>query len=157
MNKAKTLAIDANLLILLVVGTTARELIGKHKRLRAFSIEDFDLLVDMLSIASGIVVTPNTLTESSNLCGQIDEPARSRIYFNLQAFIAKCIEVYVASRVGSQQGEFRRLGLTDAVLLTLEDPSVTILTTDLDLYLAATRRGRNVINFNHYREAMLGY
>ena len=41
--------------------------------------------------------------------------------------------------------------MTDATLLAaLEDHD--ILTTDLDLYLAALHRGRKAINFTHLRE-----
>ncbi len=39
-----SLIIDANLLVLFVVGATDRNLIARHKRLKAFSLEDFDLL-----------------------------------------------------------------------------------------------------------------
>jgi len=67
------------LLSLSVVGTASREYVAKHKRLRHFNTADFDLLVDNVSRASDIVVTPNTLTETSNWVKMIAEPARSHI------------------------------------------------------------------------------
>ena len=76
---ANAVILDSNLLVLLVVGTTSRSYIGKHKRLRAYTDRDFVLLLEVLSAAQRIIVTPNTVTETSNLAGQIAEPARSRI------------------------------------------------------------------------------
>ena len=65
--------IDANLLVLLVVGSAGRDYISKHRRLRRFSKEDYDLLLRLIRKAKGtrrVFVTPNTLTETSNLLGQ---------------------------------------------------------------------------------------
>ncbi len=51
--------------------------------------------------------------------------------------------------------EFTRLGLADAALLNLvaDAPNTRplLLTMDLDLYLAATELGLNVVNFNECR------
>ena len=49
-----------------------------------------------------------------------------------------------------------RLGLTDAVSLRTNGESRYLLTTDLDLYLAALSRGQQAENFNHIREAAEG-
>jgi predicted nucleic acid-binding protein len=150
----KTFLLDTNLLILLIVGQASRAYIGKHKRLRDFSVSDYDLLLLLLKQASSIRFTPNTLTETSNLLKQIDEPIRSELFRKLRDIIDKFDETYIESRLGAQQNEFVRLGLTDAVLLLLSiDTSLILLTTDLRLYLAATERGLNVVNFNHHREA----
>jgi hypothetical protein len=48
--------------------------------------------------------------------------------------------------------EYRRLGLADAALLCVADSGATILTDDVDLYLAAVRAGLKAINYNHIRE-----
>ncbi len=60
-------------------------------------------------------------------------------------------EIFAPSAEGVEDIAYPRLGLTDATLLAaLEDHD--ILTTDLDLYLAALHRGRKAINFTHLRE-----
>ena len=69
--------LDTNLLVLLVVGSESRELISKHRRLEHYSAEDFDILCEFLENANQLYVTPNTLTETSNLVGQHGEPERS--------------------------------------------------------------------------------
>src|ERR1700674_3017507 len=63
--------LDSNLLLLFIVGTASRDYISKHKRLQAYRDVDFTLLTQMLAAAPKIVLTPNTLTEVSNLARQI--------------------------------------------------------------------------------------
>lgn len=62
--------IDANLLVLLVVGRVGSDLISKHRRLRAYTSEDYDVLNDLIGQVERMYVTPNTLMEASNLWGQ---------------------------------------------------------------------------------------
>ena len=151
MNRAVVI-LDTMLLVLLVVGTASREYIGLHRRLRAFTVSDFDLLREkFLAHVSSILVTPNTLTETSNLACQISEPARSRISVVLRELTKKCDEHYRESRDASDRAEFLRLGLTDSVLLDVAARGI-LLTTELDLYVAAIKSGYRAINFNHHRQ-----
>ena len=62
-------------------------------------------------------------------------------------------EFHVSGQVAVKHSAFIRLGLTDAALLEAGDPSSVVLTDDFDLYAAADRAGRQVLNFNHAREA----
>lgn len=147
------LFIDANLLVLLVVGSVGRDLITKHRRLRgAYTAEDYDILVDLISPVNRVLVTPNTLTEASNLLAYHAEPERSLLFNMLRALIHESEEIIVASEAASNNGEFGRLGLTDAALLELITTEAPLLTADLDLYLAAIAKGHDtVVNFTHYR------
>lgn len=147
----EAIVLDSNLLILMAVGNTSRRYIGKHKRVRAYSESDFDLLLGLIAPFPKIIVTPNTLTEASNLVGQVGEPVRSQIFQTLRAMIAATDELYVPSSQAAERDEFCRLGLTDSVLLEVLSGSCTLLTADLDLYLTASRRGFKVMNFNHLR------
>ena len=149
----RPLAIDTNLLVLLVVGLASKDLIGKHKRLCEFSVADFDLLTVILRAHSHLVVTPNVWTETSNLSRQIGEPARNRISAVMRGLIDQSEEAYVTSASAAASDEFVRLGLTDAALLEVKPISIPFVTSDLDLYLAAQKAGREVVNFNHIREA----
>ena len=147
-----SLIIDANLLVLFVVGTTNRSWIARHRRLKAFSIQDFDLLCRVIGSYSQVYVTPNTLTETSNLLGYIAEPARSKVFETFRALILSAQEEYVQSRIACKMMEFPHLGLTDSGLMEISSQSRSLLTTDLDLYLSALRRGISAINFNHLRD-----
>jgi hypothetical protein len=149
----RALLVDTSLLVLLVVGLASRDFIESHKRLREFSLADFDLLADILSRHAPIVVTPNVWTETSNLARQVAEPARAKIGGVMRKMMAVSREVYVASVSAGERDEFLKLGLTDSALLAVQPSSCPILTSDLDLYLAALKHGRQVVNFNHIREA----
>lgn len=149
------LVIDTNLLVLFVVGTTNRNLVTRHKRLKAFSLDDFDLLCRVIASSPQVFVTPNTLTETSNLLGYLDEPARTQVFETFRALILSTPEEYVESRTACDAKEFLRLGITDSGLLQITNKSRALLTTDLDLYLSALSRGLSAVNFNHLRELPL--
>lgn len=150
---AEALVLDANLLVLLIVGTTSEAYISRHKRLRAFTVNDFRLLTTRLSAAAQVWVTPNTVTEASNLAGQINEPARTHIFAVFRGLLRKLREFYVPSLHASEQKAILRLGVTDAGLLLADFADHVLMTVDLDLYLEAGRLKRKAINFNHYIEA----
>lgn len=147
--------IDTNLLVLFVVGTADCRYITKHKRLSGFVPQDYSALMGIVSEASSVLVTPNTLTETSNLAAYIAEPAKREVFAVLQRVIASATEVYVPSQTASLRSEFIRLGLTDATILEACTDQVTLLTTDLKLYLDAVAGGVSAINFNHMRDKYL--
>jgi hypothetical protein len=151
----RTFVLDTNLLVLLVVGIASPRYISAHKRLWAYTQGDYLLLTEMLTPASGIIVTPNTLTEAVNLGLQIAEPARGRIAMVIRQLVQETRETYIESKEASRRPEFLRIGLTDTVVLDASAKTHIIITADLALYLEATRQGQKVVNFNHYREAYL--
>ncbi len=144
--------IDTNLFVLLVVGSVGRKLIEKHRRLRKYSAEDYEILINLLGRVQRVYVTPNTLTETSNLLGQHAEPERSRFFERFHFIIQESEEVTVASVEASSNSAFNRLGLTDAALLEVVTPETPLVTVDLDLYLAANASGQEAaLNFTHLR------
>ena len=145
--------IDANLLVLLVVGSTDRDLIPKHRRLRRFSPGDYDLLIRFIAQVDRVYVMPNTLTETSNLLAQHADPERSHFFDRLRFIIRESEEVVIASERASANSQFRRLGLTDAALLEAATEETPVLTVDLDLYLAALEKGAyTAVNFTHFQD-----
>lgn len=147
--------LDANLLVLLVIGLTNRDLVLKHKRTKTFEQVDFDLLVKILSNYDAIVVTPHILTEVSNLISQIGEPALSRVRSTFSTLVEEQQEVFCASKDSVKHPAFIRLGLTDASILQLMNSTTPLLTTDLGLYLEAAKSNPLAENFNHLRQAGL--
>lgn len=147
----ESLILDSNLLLLFIVGGTSRDYIALHKRLRAYTPPDFDTLLQIVKSARRVAVTPNTLTEVSNLLrnfGELREPAQSRILYTFERMARNQEEIVIASARAVERREFRRLGLTDAALLEAAGSFHTLLTSDLDLYLAAVSRGQSAVNFN---------
>ncbi len=144
--------IDANLLVLFTVGTVDRELIAKHRRLREFTADDYHLLLYLIRRVEHVFVTPNTLTETSNLLGQHGEPERSRFFRALRFIIEKSKEIVISSAAAATNSAFTRLGLADAALLEAVTEETPLVTVDLDLYLAAVSKGSDTaINFTHLR------
>ena len=145
--------IDASLLELLVVGSVGRDLIAKQRRLRgAFTAEDYDILVDLVGPVDRVFVTPNTLTETSNLLAHHAEPERSQLFEKLRTLIQESEEIVVGSEDASSNSAFVRLGLTDAALLELVTKESPLLTAALDRYLAALAKGNEAaVNFTHHR------
>ena len=145
------IVVDTQLLVLFVIGKTSRRYIDKHKNTNKFTEDDFDLLCEVVSRFTRIVVTPHTLSETSSLIRQIGDPICSEIYAMFRR-MAAMDEIYVASLTAAADPEFLRLGLTDAVLLSDGLADHPLLTADFHLHLAASRRGRKALNFNHLRE-----
>ena len=144
--------IDANLLVLLVVGGEDRELITKHRRLKGYTGDDYDLLRRLIENAGRVLVTPNTLTEASNLLAQHGEPERSRILERLRRLIHESEEIVVSSARAAAHGAYIRLGLTDAALIEAATAETPVITADLGLYVAASRADPDAaLNFTHYR------
>ncbi len=110
--------IDANLILLLTVGLTRPELITKHRRTKEFSVSDYKLLIEFLAQFKTILVTPNTLTEASNLLSQHADPERTEILETVRTLVSETSkETVVASAEAVKHIKFRDLGQTDVVLL----------------------------------------
>jgi hypothetical protein len=148
----KTVALDANLLVLLAAGLAGVRYIAMHRRLQEYTQADYELLTHLIAASAGVVVTPNALSEASNFLRQIKEPARSEIGAVFRALIQKTDEIYIVSEDACVRGEFLRLGLADAALLEVAKRNIVILSVDLDLYLSALNAGYEAVNFNHVRE-----
>jgi hypothetical protein len=142
---------DSELLVLLVAGSISREYLGRHKCLRAYDQTDFDLLPEFIAKSSGVIATPNTLTETSNLVSQIDESAKTYIATTFAKFANALEERYATSRRATQQSEFTRLRLTDSVLLDELANAHVLLTADARLHYAALQRGYASVNFRNLR------
>ncbi len=146
----KGIFIDANLLVLLVVGATDQALIAKHRRLRRFTEEDYERLIGLIGQAGQVFLTPNTLTEASNLLAQHPNPARSRFFEVLRHIIKRSEEIVVDSKTAARNKAFVRLGLTDAALLEVVSEETPLVTVDLDLFVAAFAKGKiAALNFTH--------
>lgn len=125
--------IDANLLVLLVVGRVGRGLVGKRRRAQQFLPEDYDRLSEAVEDMNRVFVTPNTLTEASNLL----ESGDRRFLAQLRKLIEESEEVTVASIAAARNGAFPKLGLSDAVSIEALSPDRPLITADFDLYVAA--------------------
>lgn len=154
--RGRSVLLDTNLLVLLIVVTVNQDYIRRHKRTRAYDLDSFQLLLDLLAGFRTVVTTPNILTEASNLLRHGgDDPISAEIAAAFQRFAEQQPETYLPSRDAARRPEFHRLGLTDCVIMALGTQPVSVLTDDLDLYISSVRAGLDAHNFAHYREARL--
>jgi hypothetical protein len=145
----KTLALDANLLVLLTVGLADVKYIARHKRLHPiYRIEHLDRLLDLIARAPALATTTHALTEASNLLRQCAEPMRSEIMVALGRLIRASGELTPEASRASESPEFIRLGLTDAAFALLDPERYRVLSADLDLVVALEKRGFEVVNFH---------
>lgn len=145
------LLVDAQLLVLYVIGSYDRRLISQHKRCGEFDEIDYDVLLFLLSQSAGILQSPHTLAEVSNLVRLIGDPIKTKLTIHFSQLLQGCDESYIRSDRAAQHMYHAKLGLADCVLLSGRR-DVAILTKDFDLYRAALAEGRKVINFTHARE-----
>ena len=144
--------VDANLLTLLTAGSVDRSLIARHKRLDDYTADDYETLLIIINEVEQVFVTPNALTEASNLLRQRREPERSLLMAALRFLIAESAEVVVASGQAAANPSFQTLGLTDAALLEAASAEAPLLTADLGLYLAAIAKDESgAVNFHEFR------
>lgn len=142
--------VDAGLLVLLVVGRVGTDLIEKHRRLKGFDERAYYLLEDLLAPPARIHVTPNVLTEASNLLRQHADPERGLFVSGLRTLVSDCDELIIASVRAVAADEYALLGLTDVAILEASSEQVPVLTTDALLHGAALDRGQaDAVNFVH--------
>lgn len=145
--------VDANLLLLYVVGTYDPRWIERFKRTSEYTIDDFELLDRLLAQFQTAVTTPPILTEVSNLLGHLDEQPRRACTVLLRRLIQELEEVHRPSEEVSEHPFFVRFRLTDTGLAEVAAGSYLVVTDDFPLYHALGNDEQAVLNFNHIRTA----
>lgn len=145
---SKGVFLDSNLVLLLLIGSVDRTLVGKHKRLEKYTTNDFDLLKAIISPVKRLFTTPHIATEVSNLAGNLSSD--ERFLKVLRSFLQHSSESHcTAARIVTEK-RWERLGLTDTALCLLARRRL-VVTDDLGLALSLEKGGENVINFNQLR------
>lgn len=144
--------LDANLLVLLVVGAVDQGWIARHKRVRRFAANDWKLLRRLID-GPQLVTTPHILAEASNLLrsGGLSAAAHEKLMVGLGVVIAAASEEHVPGKGLVDAALYRRLGLTDAGILSLLRPHTYLLTDDDELWREAIKLGWLASSFDHLR------
>ena len=143
------LLVDANLLVLFVIGTVNRNRIATFKRTSKYSPADYDLLLRIVDRYKPLLTVPHVMAEVSNLT---DLPGLEGIAARqvVKEVIELCEEVDMASASAAAHVFYEALGLTDAAIGALvEARGCVVLTDDLQLYLRLHGQGVTAINFAH--------
>ena len=112
-NRQRGIILDANLLLLIVVGDIGEDRIRSFKRTRKYEPEDYRLVKSIVSFFPRVIVTPNVLTEVSNLLSHLDENWQTLAFQIFQNQIDVLDEIFISSKTVWSNEIFLSLGLTD--------------------------------------------
>jgi hypothetical protein len=147
----KGILIDANLLLMLLVGSVKPDMIPNFKRTRVYAKEDYDTLRKLIDFFNKVVTTPNILTEVSNLSNSLEGKYKSQFYEAFSDKISILEERHIESRKAASFKEFDRFGLTDSIIFHISRGNYLLLTDDFRLSQYIQSLKGDVINFNHIR------
>ena len=151
--------IDANLLILLIVGNLNPNQINTHKRTsNRYTVEDYALLLSFVDqfMLKAVVTTPNILTEVSNLLEGYSYKGLQALTL-LERFAQSTKEIFLdsSSTMTLYPKCYLKFGLSDTVIHRLASESYLVLTDDLNFCAYLQGQGLLSINFNNLRTNFL--
>jgi len=145
--------VDANMLLVYLVGQLDENLVKYVTPNRAYTADDFQLVAMMLSQFKTLIVTPSVLAEVSNLSSKLPEGYRDefrRLLARLlptAAFTERLVEL---ANVPNGQA-FVPFGFTDATIEQISAQGVPVFTDDFNLYQLLAGKNADVFNYNHIR------
>lgn len=148
----RSVLLDTNLLVLLVVGLYDKSAIGEHKRTREFVPEDYEILSKKLNEFEEVWITSHCLAEVSNLLKQTHAGQGRDLLNILGEFGGSARESHSPMKRIFDHDFFRSFGVADTGLFIKAHRVTCVLTTDFVLYRKILMEGRKVINFNHLRQ-----
>jgi hypothetical protein len=149
--QGKGVFVDANLLVLLLIGIVNPNRIPNFKRTQDFTIEDFRILRRLVEwFGEPLVATPHVLSQVSDLT---DLAGREGI--SVRKLLKSTVEViderYDEARSLVAHPLFNRFGLGDASVAAVCERNIVVLTADVQLQIALASLRLDAINFNHVR------
>ena len=156
-HKGKSVLLDSNLLLVFLVGAFDPKLFGRFKRVSDYRMEDYDLLVRLLSSFSVLLTTPHILTEVSNLANHLPERMKLDWFLSFadllksEAQTPGIRERWLPAAQLSVMPEFSAFGITDAGLTALASEAL-IVTEDHRLSGRLRKHGTPVLNFGDLRK-----
>jgi hypothetical protein len=147
----RCVVIDANLLLLLVVGKADVSLINKHSRLSSYKKAHFDFLINFLFQFEKYIITPHSLTEMWNLIGERQrgrDDDFDRIFLAAKHFVGNVIEIYNPSITLMKNPKVAWLGLSDVAQIEAAVANrATLVSSDGPLCHEARLQNVTAINF----------
>lgn len=155
MTLSTGIVLDTNLLVLFSVGSWKKSYISKFKRTAKYEPSDFDLLLSFLAAHKPIVVTPNIVTETVNLLGQLEGRYKAEVFNVLRTIIGDTQEKYVTSESAMTNDLYLRFGVTDSSIETLARQGLAVLSDDFPLVGWLWKENLTAVNFAHIRSQAL--
>jgi len=150
--RAKGVILDANLLMLLLVGSYNRARIPSFKRTKRYIEDDYDILRLIIDPFKKFVTTPAILVEISNLTGAIDSHFDAPFFELFREYVQNAYEVYIPSVELMEISEWLEFGLTDiGMIQAARQHEYLIITDDMRLHALLELAGMDVIGFSNVR------
>ncbi|ODS34391.1 MAG: hypothetical protein SCARUB_00522 [Candidatus Scalindua rubra] len=149
--RSRGVLIDSNLLLLYFIGKYNLSIIQNFKRTKKYTIEDFDLLSQIIRYFPKLITTPNILTEVSNLCNSLPGNIKDNYFTKFAKQIQVLNEHYKRSSNICSLDHFKKFGLTDSGIIDLVKGNFLVLSDDLPLTNYLLSKNIDAINFNHLR------
>jgi hypothetical protein len=152
----KSLILDTNLLVLLVLGSVDRERIPDGKRTQEYTVSDWDNLIQFISVFDQIVVSPYILAETSNLADVYTGDMKKLPFLELKNWMEKdeFVEKFIPAKTIVESRFFTQYGLTDACVIEMADDYTAILTNDGPLANHARAEGKEVFTIQDIRSLL---
>lgn len=147
----KGILVDTNLLLLLITGLFDKNYIQQFKRTDKYSIEDFEVVSEIILKFSSIIITPHILAELSNLSSQMKNLEKS--FIQVIEIIKNSQEVYIQKDDLLSHDKFiLKFGFTDiSILEGALKYKLLVFTDDANLNSILQHKGVDTINLNYIR------
>ncbi len=122
--------IDANALVVLLLGFMNPSLINTHKRTSIYEKQDYDDLVFLIGKFENLVVLPNVWTEVDNLLNNFKGDYRYLYIEKLTETVKLVSEQYIPTLGATDDPAFVDLGVTDTLLLQAAKECQLLITAD---------------------------
>ena len=151
--KINRLIIDTNLLLLYLIGSFDLSLVEKTPRLNKYSDTDVGKIIALVQhFNNKILVTPNILTEITNLSGKLYLVSNGVLFFDYLIHVIKKFDEeikYSRDIIDKNPKAFIKLGLTDASVIDAANKKALVLTDDFALFNTLLNYGFPAINYTH--------
>ena len=152
--RKRGMLVDSNLLVAYVIGKLDIRFLSECRATKSFVPEDFDLLNNLFRRFDRLVTTPHILTEVSNLSGRLPQRLHREFRGAYALIVRGLLEQFQPAQMVVSNNDFISFGLADTAIRTTASGKYLVLTDDMSLFGLLSKRGIDVINFNHLRTSM---
>jgi hypothetical protein len=151
--RGRPVLVDANLLLLYLIGTFQRARVETFKRTSEFTLEQFDILFRLLRGFPVIVTTPHILTEVSGLANSLPDRIKPEWCDHFAQQVGTFREISRPATIVMQESCFSPFGLTDAAIQNAA-PDILVLTQDHRLSDVLSRQGITTLGFRDLADSI---
>jgi hypothetical protein len=147
ITRPRFILLDANLLVVVIVGKTRRDLLGRGS-VKDYQWKDFKKLIELLAEFEATITTPQVLAEVNSLLNKTGY-AREECRARLASEIPFLKERLISSASVSTNPAFPRYGLTDLSIKEAASDDTLVLSSDWPLIGYLQQTGTSSLHYDH--------